>query len=153
MAEVRIRIREYLKHNLGHCPACMRQALMMAVMAWVMLAFASYWGLEGFPLGLIGFASVALTALWLLHVVAFAAREIAPVDSEAGIDLIGRRSFLGFMLKAGGAGVMASVPVVLWPSAALAFCGQCSKNSDCGVGWKCSNTAGPNQPICMECVQ
>ena len=153
MVDIPIRVREYLKHNLGHCPACMRQALMTAVMAWVMLAFASHWGLEGFPLVLIGFASVVLTALWLLHVGAMAAREMAPVASEAGNELIGRRRFLGVMLKAAGAGVVASVPVVLWPSAAQAFCGQCSKNSDCGVGWKCSNTAGPNQPICMECVQ
>lgn len=153
MAEIQIRIREYLKHNLGYCPTCMRQALMMAIMAWVMLVFASYWGLEGFSLGLIGFASVALTVLWLLHVGALAAREMAPVASEAGNEFVGRRRFLGTMLKAAGAGVVASVPVVLWPSEAHAFCGQCSKKADCGTGWKCANTAGPNQPICMECVQ
>ena len=143
MANNPIRIREFLKHNLGHCPTCMRQALLMTFIAWIVFALASHWGLQGFPLGLIGFASVALTALWLLHVWVFAAREMAPVATGAGDNLVGRRNFLGFMLKAAGAGVVASVPLVLWPSAAHAFCGQCSKNADCGVGWSCSNTAGP----------
>ncbi len=30
----------------------------------------------------------------------------------------------------------------------VAFCGQCTKNDDCGVGYKC---AGP--PECLECVK
>ena len=153
MADHPVRIREYLRNNLGHCPTCMRQALMTAVMAWILFGVASYRGLDGVPLGLLGFAALALSALWLLHVGALAARKMAPVVSDAGDGLIGRRRFLGILLKAAGAGVAASVPVMLWPSAAHAFCGQCSKNSDCGVGWKCTNTAGPNQPICMECVQ
>jgi hypothetical protein len=153
MVKTPIRIHEFFRRNLGHCPTCMRQALLMTVMAWIVFAFASHWEMEGFALGLIGLALVALTALWLLHVGFFAARNMVPVASDTGDEFIGRRNFLGFMLKAAGAGVVASFPLVLWPSAAHAFCGQCSKNADCGVGWSCSNTAGPNQPVCMECVQ
>ena len=33
-----------------------------------------------------------------------------------------------------------------------AFCGQCTKNSDCGVSpCHCTNTAGPGLPVCNEC--
>jgi hypothetical protein len=127
---------------------------------------------HGLALGLIGLAAVGLIALWVLHVVVYAARIVAEARSgdeqpqapamtsaalsrmERGIDHVGRRRALGALVRAAGAGVVVSVPVLLWPSDSSAFCGQCTRNRDCGVGWVCRNTAPVNSgKVCNECVK
>jgi hypothetical protein len=138
----------------------MRQSLMAALAAWA--AFAVAWPLTGGGLApaLAGLAALALSALWLTHVGAFAAREVsaarqddAAVPAERG-EAVGRRRALGLMLRAAGAGAVASIPVVLWSSESHAFCGQCTKNADCGVGYVCRNTAPVNSgKVCNECVK
>jgi hypothetical protein len=69
------------------------------------------------------------------------------------VDRMVRRQVLGTFVRAAGIGLLASIPVVSWSSAALAYCGQCTKNEDCGVGWSCKNTAAVNEDVCNECVQ
>ena len=102
---------------------------------------------------LIGLSALGLTALWMAHVAAYAARA----RDERQVELAGRRRALGFLARAASAGVAASVPVLLWPSEGFAFCGQCTKNSDCGSansGWVCRNTAAVNSgKVCNECVK
>lgn len=145
--------------KIGRCAFCMRQSLAAALAAWGIFALA-WLSADGLAPALAGMAALALSALWLTHVGAFAAREVrtaqqgsAAMPANRG-EAVGRRRAIGLMLRAAGAGAVASIPVVLWPSESHAFCGQCTKNADCGVGFVCRNTAPVNSgKVCNECVR
>lgn len=139
--------------NLGHCDRCMKKALVSSICAWGVFALAASVG--GDPVISLAAALIAsvLSLLWLAHLTGYAFRatrslKVPPVDPS------GRRRTLGLMARAAGIGVLASVPVTLLPTAAAAFCGQCTKNADCGYGFSCKNTAPVNSgEVCNECVE
>jgi hypothetical protein len=144
----------YFEKKIGRCARCMRQALATATVGWL-LAGAAVLTLPGSVLvPAAAVAAAALTALWLLHVIAHAGRATArTATSDPVVQSAARRRALGSFARAAGIGLLASIPVVSWSSKALAFCGQCTKNDDCGVGWSCKNTAAVNENVCNECVQ
>jgi hypothetical protein len=152
--------------RIGRCATCMRQSLMAAVAAWAVFIIAWLIGPNGLAQELIGLSALALTGLWLLHVATYAARAMtearrgdaslpaASTGTEASGAQIGRRRAIGTLLRTAGAGALASVPLALWPTESFAFCGQCTKNADCGVGYVCRNTAPVNSgKVCNECVK
>lgn len=147
--------------KIGRCTFCMRQSLLAAASACGVFAVTLWINADGVTQSLTGLAALGLTGLWIAHVATYAARAVAeaprrePVARTQGGDApIGRRRAIGLMLRAAGAGAAASVPLVLWPSASFAFCGQCTRNSDCGVGFVCRNTAPVNSgKVCNECVR
>lgn len=140
----------FLTANVGRCATCMRQSLTAALAAWALFGVCLAIWPEAQTLT--GLAALGLSALWLAHIAVYAARA-----RKRPVELAGRRHALGFLARAAGAGVAASVPVLLWPSQGFAFCGQCTKNSDCGSansGWVCRNTAAVNSgKVCNECVK
>ncbi len=149
--------------KIGSCATCMRQSLQAAFVAWILFALTLTYYPETRLLFWMQMLASALSALWLLHVATYATRalnksrvanEQAPrrVETNALANELGRRSAIGVLLRAATIGAIASLPIILRPTAAYAFCGQCSKNSDCGV-WPChcTNTAGPGLPVCNEC--
>lgn len=140
--------------RIGRCTRCMRQALAAAIAGWL-IAGATVLALPGSVLApAAAVAAAALTALWLLHVIAHAGRAMArAATADPVLQSAARRRALGSFARAAGIGLLASIPVVSWSSKALAFCGQCTKNDDCGVGWSCKNTAAYNEDVCNECVQ
>lgn len=175
MRELVSKIQATFDSKLGRCTTCMRQSLTAALAAWAMFAVAWMIGPHGLASYLIVLVAGAATVLWALHVATYATRAAAtsatpetasgqPRRRVAGdsplaqpaLDIapIGRRRALSVMLRAAGVGVAASIPVILWPSVSYAFCGQCTKNADCGVGYVCRNTAPVNSgKVCNECVK
>ena len=160
--------RTLFSDKFGHCVTCMRQSFGAAVAALVLYGI----GLEMWPgaavQSIVVLLALGLSALWGLHVVVYVGRTVANAHRENARllghgnprstltpDEIGRRRTLGVLLRAAGVGVVASVPAVLLPSQALAFCGQCTKDDDCGGranGWCCKNTAPVNSgTVCNEC--
>lgn len=145
--------RTFLAAKVGRCSTCMRQSLAAALAAWAAFgACALVWPF-GLAPGLVGLLALALSALWALHVAAFASRT----RNGADIAFAGRRRALAFMARAAAAGVAASVPLLLSSSEGYAFCGQCTKHQDCGSkdsGWKCKDTAPVGSgKTCYECVK
>jgi len=146
MSEFISRTRSYFGESLGRCATCMRQALIAALAACAMFAFAVWAALPAVFTALAGLAALGLGALWLAHVAAFTARAHMK-ENHAG-----RCEALGFALRAAAIGAAFSIPVAAWSSKAMAFCGQCTQNSDCGPCCKCINTAPVNSgKVCNEC--
>lgn len=162
-------IRTHFTNKIGSCSRCMQQSLIAAVTAWAAFGLVSLTWPHGLAQILTGLSAIGLSALWSLHVATYAARAMTeahngreqsnrrPADkgalmrTEAGIEPIGRRRALRVMVRAAGIGAMASIPM-MWPSESYAFCGQCTKNADCGVGYVCRNTAPVNSgKVCNEC--
>jgi len=151
-------LRAYFAAKVGRCASCMRQSMPAALLAWGVFAAALAVGTDGPTQALIFPVALALSGLWLLHVAIYARRAVSspaePAPAERGVAQMGRRQAMASLLRAAGAGALASVPLVVWPSESFAFCGQCSKNSDCGVGYVCRNTAPVNSgKVCNECVK
>lgn len=171
MGDLRLRFRAFFTAGLGRCGTCMRQSLAAALAMWGLFGIGLLVLPASLARDLVGLLALALTALWMLHVVAYAVRttaqwrsggerrpspgisKTAPARTQRSVDPIDRRDALGVLLRAAGVGAVASVPVFLWPSDALAFCGQCTKDEDCGVGFVCKNTAPVNADVCNECVK
>jgi Cys-rich repeat protein len=151
----------FIFSKLGRCTRCMRQSLIAASVGWIVLAANALMNTSGVVLVAIGFGASALSALWLAHVAAYAARAMSDTRRASAVpaakedaERIGRRRAIGTLLRAAGAGAFASVPVMLWSSESHAFCGQCTRNADCGVGFVCKNTAPVNSGrVCNECVR
>ncbi|WP_346908351.1 DUF3624 family protein [uncultured Roseibium sp.] len=143
----------FIIRNFGHCDRCMKKALISSLCAWGGFALvASTGGYQSLALAAALIAG-GLSLLWLVHLVGYALRATGSLKA-APVDPLTRRKTLGLMAKAAGIGVLASVPVTLLPTAAAAFCGQCTKNADCGYGFKCKNTAPVNSgEVCNECVE
>lgn len=147
--------------KIGSCATCMRQSLQAAIAAWILFALAfTYYTGTSLAFALQSVAS-ALTVLWLVHVATYSGRALGKSHSieghvagagvaNAGQNGLERRGAIRILLQAAAVGAIASLPLVLRPSTAFAFCGQCSRSSDCGT-CRCVNTAGPGQPVCNEC--
>lgn len=150
---------DYLAAHVGHCAICMRRSLLSAVAAWVAFAAVLLVWPGGALRAFAGGVAVALTILWMLHVIVRAARVTARTSGERAVVGVkpGRRRAIGAVLRAASIGVVASLPSLAWPSVALAFCGQCTRDADCGGrsnGWCCKNTAPVNSGrVCNECVR
>lgn len=153
--------------KIGRCATCMRQSLVAALAAWGIFALGLLMWWDHLVQDLIGLSALGLTALWLLHVATYALRATAlstdegasnigavSTQTKPGTDHISRRRAFGVLLRAARVGAAVSVPAVLWPSTSFAFCGQCTRNEQCGVGWVCRNTAPVNSgTVCNECVK
>lgn len=148
--------RTYFDRKIGRCAHCMRQASAATLSAWTLFGAAVLAWPGSTLAGLAAIAALALTALWLTHVAAHAGRATVKADRRLPAKTVNpaaRRQALATFLHAAGLGLLASIPVVSWSTAALAFCGQCTVNDDCGTGWSCKNTAAVNETVCNECVQ
>lgn len=148
--------RTYFDRKIGRCAHCMRQASVASLSAWALFGAAVLMWPGSSAASLAGIAALALTALWLAHIAAHASRATVKAGRRLQVktvDPAARRRVLGTFLRAAGIGLLASVPVISWSTAALAFCGQCTVNDDCGSGWSCKNTAAVNETVCNECVQ
>ena len=163
--------RDLFVAKVGRCATCMRQSLAAALAMWGIFGIGLLMWPDALVQDLIGLSAIGLTALWILHVATYAVRAVVEarnrhmlpprrdissnvlLRTKLSVDRVDRRRAFGVLLRAAGAGVVASVPL-LWPSVALAFCGQCTRNADCGVGWVCRNTAPVNSgKVCNECVK
>ena len=134
--------------NYGRCSACMRAACAAALAAIIIAAGFAAIGLPTPLQAVAAGLAVLFAGNWLAHLAAFAARP-APVAHDAA-----RRRALASGVRLVLIGLVVSVPIATWSTKALAFCGQCSKNEDCGDGFVCKNTAAVNSgEVCNECVQ
>ena len=86
--ELRLR----LWRNLGGCPYCIRKAFQAAVLAWG-VAFALFAIGAGAP-PLAGSSAVAsgLSALWIAHILAFAAKKVSRATKVVRTDDYSSRS-------------------------------------------------------------
>lgn len=154
----------YLAAKVGSCATCMRQSLEAALVAWILFALTVTYYPGATLLVAIEMAASALSVLWLVHVATYAARTLnrsrvtderaaRRVGTNVPPNELGRRSAIGVLLRGAAIGAVSSLPVVLRPGAAFAFCGQCTNNSDCGVSpCRCVNTAPVNSgQVCNEC--
>lgn len=141
-------ISSFKSRNYGRCGACMRAACAAALAAITVAAGFAALGLPTPVQAVAAGLAVLLAGNWLAHVAAFTART-APVAHDAG-----RRRVLASGMRLALIGLVISVPVAAWSSKALAFCGQCTKNEDCGDGFVCRNTAAVNSgEVCNECTR
>lgn len=162
----------YLAANVGHCAVCMRKSLASAAAAWAVWAVAAGLNADGSLLLGIGAVAWGLSGLWVLHIAVYAGRSLVAVRSAGGGRLasrdgqaeatsptadiadIGRRGAVAIVLRSAGIGLAASLPA-FWAAPVYAFCGQCTRNADCGGsrnGWCCKNTAPVNAGyVCNEC--
>ena len=175
MREFMSGFRDLFAAKIGRCAMCMRRSLAAALAMWGLFGIGLLMWPDTFVQDLIGVLSIGLSALWLLHVGTYTARGVMTAGSrnapqqvretssngslpaEPGVGHVDghvdRRHTFQVLLRAAGVGVVASIPL-LWPSIALAFCGQCTRNDQCGVGWVCKNTAPVNSgKVCNECVK
>ena len=171
MRQFMLRARDIFISKIGRCERCMRQSLAAALLAWGLFGIGQLVWPASFIEDLISIAAACLTSLWLLHVATYAARavkrlrpegtkrpnhsDLGAVSASAALDeAIDRRTAFATVARTAGFGVLASIPIALWPTASFAFCGQCTKNADCGVGWVCRNTAPVNSgKVCNECMR
>ena len=134
--------------KVGSCSRCMRQSMAAALASWVSFAAALLLDAAPWIVAIVAVTTLLLTALWALHVATYAART-SKADAH-----IGRRAAMIAITRSIAVGAAVSVPAILWPGQSQAFCGQCSKNSDCGVGYTCKDTcvrtSGRTCP-CYEC--
>lgn len=150
--------------RIGSCATCMRQSLEAAAIAWIVFALTATYSANVTLVTAAQALAAALTVLWLIHIATYALRALnkshragsandATVDADDGSTPLGRRTAIGVVLRAAAVGAVVSLPAILRPDAALAFCGQCTRNSDCGVSpCRCVNTAPVNSgTVCNEC--
>lgn len=139
--------------KLGHCQRCIQKSFLASLAAWAVYGLTASAGLPHAAQTLIAVIATGLSALWLAHLAAFVLRS-SWFSRDRQIDGTERRQALVLAARGIGVGVLASVPAVLLPESAAAFCGQCTKNADCGKGWSCKNTAPVNSgEVCNECVK
>lgn len=123
--------------NLGRCPKCMRQSFLVALAAWAAAIIARVMdGSGALSIG-IALGAGALSLLWVAHLLAYAARSVAPLPAgdSSGAETLSRRDIIPKFARA--VGVMALVtatPASVWAQS----CCDCSK---CASGQNCCNTA------------
>ena len=135
--------------KIGKCADCMRTAAGITLAATALTVTATITHAPQFVTMVLAMLAVILAVNWLSHIAAFTYRNRqVPGDIEPS-----RRMALAWAVKAAAIGIAASIPVATLSTKALAFCGQCTKNDDCGTGWVCKNTAAVNEgKVCNECV-
>jgi hypothetical protein len=133
--------------HLGRCPRCIRASLVAAAAAWTALGFTYYLASDlRLSLWILGFLGTVLTALWVTHVVVYAARSSARMlehgrsSENPGIDR-SRRAVLPTFAKAFvGIAVATAFPRV----ESANFC-----EKSCPDGSKTSmNCTDPKYPTC-----
>jgi len=135
--------------RIGKCAHCMRAAAGIALAASALAATAALINAPQYATVILMLVAVTLTLNWLTNIVAFTYRNRQKPDPI----VISRRAALAWTVKAAMIGFAASIPVATLSTKALAFCGQCTQNADCGVGFSCKNTAAVNEgKVCNECV-
>ena len=144
--------------KLGHCPRCMRQSFVIAVIAWVcaMAACAMAWPVLTITFGIL---ALGLSGLWLAHLATFAARVVVKVERNADSATndpasccarMPRRQFFRTFAKAF---TFAAIATAVSTRTALA-CVQppiaCTKHSDCTCSGCCGDMDGIHlcQPSC-----
>jgi hypothetical protein len=135
--ELRLR----LWRNLGGCPYCIRKAFQAAVLAWG-VAFALFAIGVGAP-PLVGASAVAsgLSALWIAHILAFAAKKVSRAAKVVRTDDYSSRSMSRRdLVPAFGKAILTITVVSTAPAFAQSDgcnCMTCAGPHDC-----CSNTTG-----------
>ncbi len=130
--------------RFGKCVRCMRMALGVAIACMVAVLFLPFEGYGAIALQVVAIGTVFW---WMAHLVGFIVRS-APESVDSG-----RRDILASIGKTALFGVALSLPMTALSNQAMAFCGQCTKNADCGYGFVCKNTAPVNSgEVCNECV-
>jgi hypothetical protein len=142
--------------KIGRCGTCMRQSFAAVTLAWA--AFAAIQLLQlGEALNRAALIlAISFSLLWLCHATIYVFRALgmrANTDRGGVIATSNeRRDALAVLVRSAAAALIVSTPIVLWSSRASAFCGQCTKNADCGT-CRCVNTAPVNSgKVCNECV-
>lgn len=149
--------------KIGSCSLCMRSALFYAIAGWfawlaTSLLFAPSWFVF-----IVLAAAILLSANWMTHVVVYVVRSKnllkrrprKPQEDDKHVGYINRRNMLATIARATAVATVASLPTVLLSKRAMAFCGQCTFDRDCGSddsNWCCKNTAPVNAGyVCNEC--
>jgi len=154
-------LRNYVWYPLGSCPRCMRKALWASLASWAVAVGAR--ALHG-PAAISDatlIVSIALTALWLIHVCAFAQKQSisSPYRSEPSLT---RRSILPIFTRAIAATALSSaLPIPAFAISCdtahgwLACTGHCgnvcynpAKGDVCCQGVVCGGPFGKN---CGDC--
>jgi hypothetical protein len=126
------------KAKLGRCPKCMRSSFVFAAALWGAALGAGQFGAwRALAIALLA-AALAAGALWLAHLAAYAFR------SADGVDPARRRAIPAFAK----AFAIIAIATMAGPRIAFAFPGQCTRDDDCGVGWKCCNTSCEQVSTC-----
>ena len=148
------RMIDTLARTLGRCPRCMRRSFAAAALAWLVTAGLAVGHGPSSLVMAMAIAAAAATALWLAHVLAFAARASLPDATRAPRDGSGTPSSRrDFALAFARAALFAALATAISARAAFA-CTQlpksCSSNDDCECSKCCGDLAGVNvcQPSC-----
>ncbi len=144
--------------KLGHCPRCMRQSFVIAVIAWVCAMAACAMARPVLTITF-GILALGLSGLWLAHLATFAARVVVKVERNADSATndpassrarMPRRQFFRTFAKAF---TFAAIATAVSTRTALA-CVQppiaCTKHSDCTCSGCCGDMDGIHlcQPSC-----
>ncbi|MEM7067716.1 MAG: hypothetical protein AAF478_02435 [Pseudomonadota bacterium] len=155
------KILKFLRFEMmGSCSHCMRQALYGAVATWVLYASLSSSTAPETLLAVVVLAVIATSVLWITHVIVYIGRSIIWENRKQSSERHGnvsaaRRNTLKTIARSGGIAMLASMPSFLLSTKAMAYCGQCTIDDDCGgteYNWCCKNTAPVNAGyVCNEC--
>jgi hypothetical protein len=86
----------FLWANLGHCPSCTRKAFLAAITGWGIVLLAAALTRQSHFLLVTAVFAVGLTALWLMHLLAFANKIFAASYNTASPRLERRTILLMF---------------------------------------------------------
>ena len=113
----------FVSSKLGYCAKCVRKAFVIAAAFWVLAIAALFCGTTAALATTLTFA-IALTALWLAHIVAYSKRSSAPERTN-----LARRAFWGGFAKTLAAVALASAMprTALADSACGGFSGECNR--------------------------
>jgi len=124
----------YVWAQLGRCPYCMRMSFIYAITG-IAIAAASSLFLPKIAVALIALCAVALTALWLAHIIVYSFKTLARHNrirpNESHTPSISRRKMFGTFAKTLATAALATAV----PHVVLAGRGRSSK----GVVFCCSN--------------
>ena len=150
MLTVRWQSKRQLLRSFGTCLNCMRKAFLFAGVSWILSL--SIWMLRynQTSCGIIFFASIILTVIWALHLIAFSIRSTAwserkkkTIEDSSQV-VVGRRNVVAVFARAFSFSVViTAVPRLAW--AKRQPCGGSSYDPDL---WQCCCTGRSGR----ECV-
>jgi hypothetical protein len=134
--------------NLGHCPRCVRKALLASFVVWVIFALAFTFA-DPLVASLVAVLAMALSFLWVAHLLAFAVKSkgALPANQLANPE---RRSAFPLFARAIGAGIAMSVALPQLGSAQTTV--TCPSNRcACGSGnnWQCLDNSQHRSCYCV----
>jgi hypothetical protein len=123
--------------NIGRCSYCMRKAFLAMMASWAILVALIEFSLPGMLLVPVGVISIALTALWLLHVITYASRASAkPLDAA---EVTARREVFNLFAKAlAGAALATALPRLALAGSCSTTCGSTRYSTSCPDGHQCN---------------